>query len=99
MYQPDWLLGYTSNNLPLRLKSIGHKFKSHLLKVDFHFRLAQLLRQRVCHVVHRVYSLHLDMFFFEVVAYDMKPSLIVLRFLMRPQLLSKCYGSIVVAVK
>ena len=93
------LLGHTSNNLSLRLKSIDYKSKSHLLKVDFHFRLAQLLSQWVCYIVRRVYSSHLDMFFFEVVTYDMKSLLDVFRFLMRPQLLSKCYSSIVVAVQ
>ena len=33
MCQPYWLLGHTSNNLSLGPKSIGHKSKSHLLKI------------------------------------------------------------------
>ena len=61
MCQPYWLLGYTSNNLPLGLKPIGQKSKSHLYKVDFQFWLAQLLSQWVCHIIYRVYSSHLDM--------------------------------------
>ena len=35
MCQPDWLLGHTSNNLPLALKPISHISKPHLLKVGF----------------------------------------------------------------
>ena len=69
MCQPYWLLEHTSNNLPLGLKPIDHKSKCHLLKVDFHFRLAQLPSQQVCHVVYGVYSSHLDMFLFEIVTY------------------------------
>ena len=69
MCQPYWLLGHTSNNLPLRLKLINHKSKSHLLKVDFHFRLAQLLCQWIYYVVYGVYSSYLDIFLFEIVAY------------------------------
>ena len=61
MCQSYWLLGHTSNNLPFGLKQIGHKFKSHLLKADFYFWLAQLLSQWVCHVVCRIYSSYLDM--------------------------------------
>ena len=61
MCQPYWLIGHTSNNLPLGLKLIGQKSKSHLYKVDFHFWLAQLLSQWVCHVICGVYSSHLDM--------------------------------------
>ena len=78
MCQPYWLLGHTSNNLSLGLKSIGHKSKSHLFKVDFYFWLAQLLNQQICHVIHRVYSSYLDIFLIEVVTYDMIPSLDVL---------------------
>ena len=39
MCQPDWLLGHTSNNLPLALKPISHKPKPHLLKMCFSFLL------------------------------------------------------------
>ena len=70
MCQPYWLLGHTSNNLPLGLKSIGHKSKSHIFKVDFYFWLAQLFSQRVYHVICGVYSLHLDIFFIKIVTYD-----------------------------
>ena len=94
-----WLLGHTFNNLSLGLKSIGYKFKSHLLKVDFHFLLAQLLSQWVCYVIRGVYSSHLDIFFFEIIAYDIKLPLDVLQFLMRSQLFSKCYGSIVITIQ
>ena len=73
-----WLIGHTSNNLLLRLKSIGHKSKSHLLKMDFYFWLAQLLSQRICHIIRGVYSSHLDMFLFEIVIYDVISSLDVL---------------------
>ena len=38
--QPIWLLGHTSNKLPLDLKSIGYKSNSHLLKMGFSLLLA-----------------------------------------------------------
>ena len=84
MCQPFWLLGYIFNNLSLGLKPIGHKSKSHLLKVVFHFWLAQLLYQRVCHIIHGVYSSYLNMFLFEIVTYDMILLLDVFGLLMRP---------------
>ena len=67
--------------------------------MDFYFWLAQLFCQLVYHVIHGVYFSYLDIFLFEVVAYDVEPSFDVLEFLMRSGLLSKYYGSIIVAVQ
>ena len=88
MCRPGWLLGHTSNNLPLALKPISHIPKPHLLKVDFSLLLAKWFSQWVCHVIRGVYSLHIDVFLVEVVAYNMKPPLYMLGPLMRPGLLS-----------
>ena len=88
MCQPNWLLGHTSNNLPLALKSISHIPKPHLLKMGFSLLLAQRLRQWVNHIIPGVDSLHLDVSFLEIITDEVESSLNVLRFLMRSRLLS-----------
>ena len=88
MCQPYWLLGHTSNNLPLLLKPISHMPKPHLLKMGFSLLLAKWLSEWVYHILHGVYSLYLDIFLLEVVAYKVEPPLNVLGLLMRPRLLS-----------
>ena len=71
---------------------------SHLLKVDFVLLLAQRLCKWVCHIVCGVDSLDLDVTLIEVIADKVVSPFNVLGFLMRPRLLSKGYGAIVVAV-
>ena len=58
---------HISNNLPLVLKPIGYKSKSHLLKVGFDLLLAQRLCKWVCHIICGVDSLDLDITLFEVI--------------------------------
>ena len=87
-YQPIWLLGHTSNKLPLDLKPIGYKSKSHLLKVGFNLLLAQWLCQQVNCIIYSVDSLDLDVFLLEVITGEVISPLDVLEFLVRPQLLS-----------
>ena len=84
----NWLLGYKSNKLPLDLKPIDHIPKTHLLKVSFDLLRTERLGQRIHHIQCGVNFLHLDEFFLEVFAYDVKPSLYVSGLLMRPELLS-----------
>lgn len=89
---------HISNNLPLVLKPIGYKSKSHLLKVGFDLLLAQWLCQWVCHIICGVDSLDLNVTFLKVIADEMISPLNVLGLLVRPRLLSKGYGAIVVAI-
>lgn len=95
MCQPDWLLGHTFNNLSLTLKLIYHKPKSHLLKVSFSLLLAKWFSQWVCHIVCRVYSFHLHIFF-KVVVNDV--TTICACLLIRSQLLNKGYGAVSIIV-
>ena len=88
MCRPDWLLGYTSNNLSPVLKSINHISKPHLLKMGFSLLLAKWLSQWVCHIIRGVHSLYLDVFFLEVVTYNVKSLLYMVRFMMRLEFLS-----------
>ena len=99
MLANNYLLGHKSNKLPLDLKSIGHIPKTYLLKVSFDLLLTGRLGQWVCHIQHGVESLHLDELLLEVFACDMKSSLYMLGLLVRPWLLSKGYGVVVVAVQ
>ena len=89
---------HISNNLPLILKPIGYKSKSHLLKVGFDLLLAQQLCEWVNRIICGVNSLDLDVILLEVIADEVVSPLDVLGFLMRPQLLSKGYGTIIVVV-
>ena len=89
---------YISNKLSLDLKPIGYKSKSHLLKVGFQSLLAQRLCKWVCHIIYGVDSLDLDVTLLEVIVDEVVSPLNMLGFLVRPQLLSKGYGAIVVAV-
>ena len=90
---------HISNNLPLVLKPIGYKSKSHLLKVGFDLLLAQRLCKQVCHIIYGVDSLDLDITLLEVIVDKVVSLLNVLEFLVRPRLLSKGYGAIIVAVQ
>ena len=90
---------YISNNLPLILKLIGYNSKSHLLKVGFDLLRAQQLCKRVYHIVCGVDSLDLDVILLEVITDEVVSPLDVLEFLVRPRLLNKGYGAIVVAVQ
>ena len=58
---------HISNKLPLDLKSIGYKSKSHLLKVGFNLLLAQRLCEWIYRIVYGVDSLDLDIILFEVI--------------------------------
>ena len=51
------------------------------------------------HILYGVDSLHLDELLLEVVAYNMEPPLYMLRLLMKSELLSEGYGTVVVAVQ
>ena len=62
---------HISNNLPLVLKPIGYKSKSHLLKVGFDLLLAQRLCKWVCHIICGVDSLDLNVTFLKVIADEM----------------------------
>ena len=99
MYRSNWLLRYTSNNLSLILKSIGYKSKFHLLMMDFDLLLAQLLSQWVSYIVSDVNSLYLNVFLFEIIMDEVESLFYVLRLLMRLQLLSKGYDTIIVTVE
>ena len=61
-----------------------------------------LLAQRLCKLVRRIIcgvdSLDLDVIFLEVIMDEVVSPLDVLEFLVRPWLLSKGYGAIIVAV-
>ena len=67
--------------------------------MSFDLLLAERLGQWVYHVVHRVDSRYLDELFLEVFACDVKLSLYILELLMRSELLSKCYGTVVIAMQ
>ena len=89
---------HISNNLPLILKPIGYKSKFHLLKMGSDLLLAQRLFKWVCHIICGVDSLDIDIILLEVIADEVVSPLNVLESLMRPRLLSKGYGTIIVAV-
>ena len=95
----NWLVGQKSNKLPLDLKPIGHIPKTHLFKVSFDLLLAGRLSQWVQHIQHEVDSLPLDKLLLEVFTYDVKLSLYMLGLLVRPELLSESYGTVIVAVQ
>ena len=78
---------HISNNLPLVLKPIGYKSKSHLLKVGFDLLLAQRLCKWVYHIIYGVDSLDLDITLLEVIVDEVVSPLNMLGFLVRPQLL------------
>ena len=64
-------LGHISQQLPLVLKPIGYKFKSHLLKVGFELLLSQRLCKWVCHIICGVDSLDLNVTFLKVIVDEM----------------------------
>ena len=71
-YSNNWLLGHTSNKLPLALRLIGHIPKSHLLKVSLSLLLAKRLCLWICHILYGVNSLHLDELLLDVFIYDVE---------------------------
>ena len=73
--------------------------KTHLFKVSFDLLLIEKLDQQICHILYGVNSLYLEELLFEIFTYDVKSSLYMLRFLVRPGLLSEGYGTIVIAVQ
>ena len=75
---------HISNNLPLVLKPIGYKSKSHLLKVGFDLLLAQWLCKWIHHIICGVDSLDLDVTLLEVIVDEVVSPLNVLGFLVRP---------------
>ena len=72
---------HISNKLPLDLKPIGYKSKSHLLKVGFDLLLAQRLCKWVYRIVCGVDSIDLDVTLLEVIADEVVSPLNVLGFL------------------
>ena len=95
----NWLLGYIFSKFLLDLKPIGHIPKIHLLKMSFNLLLAERLDQQIRYVMYGVNSLHLDKFFLKVFTYDVKPSLYMLRLMVRSGLLSKGYGTVIIIVQ
>ena len=83
---------HISNKLPLDLKPIGYKSKFHLLKVGFDLLLSQQFYKWIHRLIYRVNSLDLNVTLLEVITDEVVSPLDVLRFLVRPQLLSKGYG-------
>ena len=92
-------LGHTSNKLSLDLKPIGRKPKTHLFKVSFSLLLAERLCQWIRYVLCGVNSLHLDELLLKIFTYNMETSFNMLGLLVRPGLLSKGYGTVVVVVQ
>ena len=67
--------------------------------MSFDLLLAERFGQWVCHIQRGVDSLHLDELLLEVFTYDVKLSLYVFGLLMRSELFSESYGTVVVAVQ
>ena len=67
--------------------------------MGFNLLLAQWLYEWVYRIVCGVDSLDVDITFLEVIVDEMVSPLDVLRFLVRPQFLSKGYGAIIIVVQ